>query len=353
VRASSQRAPWRAIAKAGDRQDTAASVSRLVALLHNAHKLPPELRLLDLCTGTACIPLLFQHELSAARDDVKVQALGVDVSDEALELARLNIQKLGKNRPGEDSGQLELIKADVLLDPFADLYGRTVPFKTALNRHGHPPFWDILISNPPYISPAGYWKTTTRSVRGYEPKLALVPPFTTPRSDAQQGDMFYPRLLEIARDVEAKIVLLEVADLEQAYRVVRRARALDIFDGMEIWREDPLVPSDASMGEDDVPLVGKGNARSVLCWRGAGSAWLGKDAGQDDAARLFHSSSGRLPSDITLSESMEPQFDPSLWGEELSNAALARVLAHVRNRRKDWSPIYKGLVKPKPSDETK
>jgi hypothetical protein len=159
----------------------------LVTLLRGAHKLPPELRLLDLCTGTGCIPLLFQHELHAARDDIQVQALGVDVADEALELARHNAQKLGNNRPGEDGGQLELLQADVLLDPFADLCRGPLPLKVALNRHGYSPFWDILISNPPYISPTGYWKTTTRSVRGFEPKLALVPPPAARRSDTQQG----------------------------------------------------------------------------------------------------------------------------------------------------------------------
>jgi SAM-dependent methyltransferase len=321
----------------------------LVTLLRGAHKLPPELRLLDLCTGTGCIPLLFQHELHAARDDIQVQALGVDVADEALELARHNAQKLGNNRPGEDGGQLELLQADVLLDPFADLCRGPLPLKVALSRHGYSPFWDILISNPPYISPAGYWKTTTRSVRGFEPKLALVPPPAARRSDTQQGDLFYPRLLDIARDVEAKIVLLEVADLEQAHRIVRRARALDIFDGMEIWREDPSAPSDTSTGEDDVPLMGQGNARSVLCWRGAGSSWLGKTAGHDDAIRLFHSSSSRLPpvSTTTDGKSLRPQFDASNWTEELTRTALMSALEVTRRRRTGgWVPWDASNKKP-------
>jgi hypothetical protein len=245
------------------------------------------------------------------------------------------MQKLGKNGPDKERDQLELMKADVLLDPFADQYGGPLPFKVALNQHGYPPFWDILISNPPYISPSGYWKTTTRSVRGYEPKLALVPPFTIRRDDTQQGDMFYPHLLEVARDVEAKIVLLEVADLEQAHRVARRARSLEIFDGIEIWKDDPSASSDASTEEDEFSLVGKGNARSVLCWRGAGSAWLGKVARQDDAARLFRSSSGRLPSRDTpfAKNSLEPQFDSALWTEELTKVAIKRVVRHARFRR--------------------
>jgi hypothetical protein len=341
-------------AKTMNRQDTAASITHLVTLLRDAPKLPPEIRLLDLCTGTGCIPLLFRHELYSAREDVGLHALGVDVSDEALELARHNMQKLGKNTLDKENDQLELIKADVLVDPFADQYGGPLPFKVALNQHGYPPFWDILISNPPYISPSGYWKTTTRSVRGYEPKLALVPPFTMRRDDTQQGDMFYPRLLEVARDVEAKIVLLEVADLEQAHRVASRARSLDIFDGIEIWREDPFASSDASTEESEFPLVGKGNARSVLCWRGVGSAWLGKGAGQDDAARLFRSSSGRLPSRETpfAKKSLEPQFDPSLWNEELTKVAIKKVVRHAQFRRTGiYPPLgihFDDWIPPKP-----
>lgn len=114
-----------------------------------------------------------------------------------------------------------------------------------------------------------------RSVRKYEPKLALVPPPRLKFDDAQQGDMFYPRLLKIAQEVEAKVVLLEVADLEQALRVARLAKKLNVFDGVEIWRDDPDI-SFQSTFEDGLEVRGEGNGRSVLCWRGVGGHWLGK-----------------------------------------------------------------------------
>jgi methylase of polypeptide subunit release factors len=279
-----------AIANQADRQDTAASVTHLARLLRNAQKLPPELRLLDLCTGTGCIPLLFRHELYAARVHIDLRVLGVDISDAALSLAHHNMQRTGQIWPDLGKAQMKLMKADVLVDPFADQIDGPLPLKTALNIYDHPPFWDILIANPPYISPSGYWKTTTRSVRGYEPKLALVPPQKISQNDTQQGDLFYPRLLDIAQDVEAKIVLLEVADMEQALRVARRAHELDIFDGIEIWREIPDSSTNAPDQEDGFTIIGEGNARSVLCWRGAGSLWLSRaatPAEQDDAQRLF------------------------------------------------------------------
>jgi methylase of polypeptide subunit release factors len=261
------------------RQDTAASVTNLVRLLHTAQKLPSELRLLDLCTGTGCIPLLFRHELSLVCTNVRLRALGVDVSNRALSLARNNTRRIDKRRPNPGEDEIKFVKADVLVDPYADHHDGPLPLKTVLNIEKHSPFWDILIANPPYISPADYWKTTTRSVRGYEPTLALVPPQQRPgQSNTQQGDAFYPRLLEIARDAEAKIVLLEVADLQQALRVAKCAQNFDIFDGIEIWRESPDSSTSTPAEEDGFPIVGEGNGRSVLCWRDAGTSWLGKPA---------------------------------------------------------------------------
>ncbi|KAF1844809.1 S-adenosyl-L-methionine-dependent methyltransferase [Cucurbitaria berberidis CBS 394.84] len=259
------------------RSDTAASVTHIVGLLRKAHNLPPELRVLDLCTGTGCIPLLFQHELYSTRNDIDLRVLGVDVSHKALRLASYNLQKVRNTRQYVDKGRVRFLKADILLDPFADQTRGPLPLKTALNLKGQPPFWDILVSNPPYVSPSACWKTTTRSVRGFEPKLALVPPPSKPsQPDMVQGDEFYPRLLSIAQDVEAKIVLLEVADLEQALRVARCARDLDIFDGIEIWRDQPDSSPDDITDEDGFPVLGQGNARSVICWRGTGALWLGK-----------------------------------------------------------------------------
>lgn len=302
------------------RQDTAASITHLVRLLRDAPKLPTELRLLDLCTGTGCIPLLFRHELYSARNHVELRVLAVDLSDEALSLAHHNMQRIIGRKPVTGKGRMDLIKADILIDPFADQVEGPLPLKAAMHYQACPVFWDILVSNPPYISPSDYWKTTTRSVRGYEPKLALVPPQKFGQDDMQQGDMFYPRLLDIARDVEAKIVLLEVADMDQALRVAQRAHDFDIFDGIEIWREDPTSNAVEASEEVGFPTVGEGNARSVVCWRGQGSMWLGKAiaaATEHDTYRLFRSSIDRsLTQEPGRSEtiSMESRFDTRLFG---------------------------------------
>lgn len=260
-------------------------------MLRKAQNLPLELRVLDLCTGTGCIPLLFHHEFYSARRDVVLRILGADISDKALRLANHNLGRTRRTREYVDKGSIQFLKADVLTDPFQDhMQLIHPPFKTAINLEHQPSFWDVLISNPPYISPAAYWKTTARSVRGHEPKLALVPPSKANYNDTAQGDQFYPRLLDIARDVEAKVVLFEVGDMEQATRVAEQARKRKIFDGIEIWRDQPDGTPDEESEIDGISVIGSGNARSVLCWRSAGASWLGKEAPvsqAEDARRLF------------------------------------------------------------------
>jgi predicted DNA-binding protein YlxM (UPF0122 family) len=251
-------------------------VQRLARLVGRVQSLPRELRVLDLCTGSGCIPLLFHHDLSAARADVELRVLGVDVSHRALQLAVHNLARVRRNHPGAHKGSVGYLQADVLANPFADAVHSRLAVSTALRRARLPHIWDILISNPPYISPSAYWKSTARSVRGFEPKLALVPPPKTGDSDAEQADAFYRPILDIASEVEAKLVLLEVAGLDQALRVARAAQALRIFDGVEIWRDQPDEPDDPSTETAEFPVLGQGNARSVVCWRGAGAAWLGK-----------------------------------------------------------------------------
>lgn len=292
------------------RQETAASVTHLVSLVQRAKILPSELRILDLCTGTGCIPLLFQREFNRARrSDIKLRLLGVDISPKALLLARYNLsilagvkraklqmwvnpaKRTSKHRKHNISRPLgnasrakvpnpldsvKFIAADVLVDPIQATTLHPPSFLAALNFTEQPSHWDILISNPPYISPSSFSRTTTRSVRNFEPRVALVPPVIPGRSDIEQGDAFYPRILTIASQAEVKLVLLEVADLDQALRVAHMAHAMSYFRGVEIWRDQP----DAMDAEDEIEVLdgfkikGQGNGRSVFCWTERGGRWL-------------------------------------------------------------------------------
>lgn len=252
--------------------------------------LPNSLRVLDLCTGSGCIPLLFARVFPFEKAGVQSLRLhGVDISPTAIELARVNQRNVNDQyenlpclhdftrKPVDHSmdtvyqrialSRTKFLQADIFSKPDDNKNGRPNDLWTALIGSGIGTEWDVLISNPPYISPKHFYTTTTRSVRNFEPKLALVPPPLTPHlTDEQQGDLFYPRLLHLAELFKSKILLMEVADLDQAERIAALATMAGIWSGVEIWCDDPGLPQQKSK-LCDVPVLGQGNGRSVFCWR--------------------------------------------------------------------------------------
>lgn len=279
------------------RQETAASVTHLINLLHQhgSKGLPNKLRVLDLCTGSGCIPLLSHYEFCQkhGRKSENLEVVGVDISPLALALAKKNLHRLVADGTILPSPRLQFLQADILASKEKEAGTEILPLESALQQYDlesvTPGIFhcDILISNPPYISPAAFAHTTTRSVKRYEPLLALVPPSTqslpnqTEQGDRiDQGDLFYPRLLSIAASLSVKVALFEVADLQQAKRVAAMAENQKIWDGVEIWRDDPsshdYQESPAEMVMDGkIKVVGAGNGRSVVVHRGVGRNWMG------------------------------------------------------------------------------
>ena len=102
----------------------------------------PELRILDLCTGSGCIALAIKSALPQA------SVVAVDLSDDALAIARQNAEKL--------SLDVEILKDDVL-QGVKSLSGRE---------------FDIIVSNPPYI-PQAEKSAMHLNVVGHEPHMAL------------------------------------------------------------------------------------------------------------------------------------------------------------------------------------
>ena len=98
--------------------------------------------ILDIGTGSGCIAVTLACELPAA----KVYAS--DISPEALNIARCNA---GKNGAAE--------RVRFILGDLAEAFGAGS--------------FDIVVSNPPYVSPAEY-EVLDPSVKNYEPALALV-----------------------------------------------------------------------------------------------------------------------------------------------------------------------------------
>ncbi|KAJ5279908.1 hypothetical protein N7478_005280 [Penicillium angulare] len=212
----------------------AAKTVRQMALEHmhdnQAPQMEKPLRVLDLCTGTGCIALLLHTLLAPQFKDLMI--LGVDISDNALNLARTNLEyNLRQGLLSNDAlTQVHFQRADVLNRGL----GAGLTVKEALEQHfnglggksePHSALGlDLLISNPPYISTVDFRNgTTSRSVRRFEPELALVPPATS-KSAILEGcnpeDIFYHHILTLSLQSVAKTTVLECGDIMQARRVV-------------------------------------------------------------------------------------------------------------------------------------
>jgi ribosomal protein L3 glutamine methyltransferase len=96
---------------------------------------------LDLCTGSGCLAVLLAH----AYDDADIDA--VDISADALAVAQRNVSDYGL------AGRINLIRSD-LFD--------NLPAKS----------YDIIISNPPYVSTVAMEELPREYLR--EPALALA-----------------------------------------------------------------------------------------------------------------------------------------------------------------------------------
>ncbi|HEY7004286.1 MAG TPA: peptide chain release factor N(5)-glutamine methyltransferase [Gaiellaceae bacterium] len=98
-------------------------------------------RVLDVGVGSGAIALAIADEHPGAT------VLAVDSSSDALELARENLERASVN------GRVRLVEGDLLM-------GLDRPF-------------DLVVSNPPYVSPEEY-ETLQPEIRLYEPYAAVV-----------------------------------------------------------------------------------------------------------------------------------------------------------------------------------
>jgi release factor glutamine methyltransferase len=105
------------------------------------------LKILDIGTGTGCIPISLDLEIKSP------EVYGIDISEKALEVARKNGELLKSN--------VSFLKCDILNE---------MPNVREL---------DILVSNPPYV-PEGEKSEMHRNVLDFEPELALFVPDLDP-----------------------------------------------------------------------------------------------------------------------------------------------------------------------------
>lgn len=180
------------------------------------------LSVLDLCTGSGCIPLLLCHRWPSGT----TRAYGVDISEHAIQLAKENaaLYRIPPSEGSPNSNTFTPYLADILHPSFKE----SLP---------HP--FDIITSNPPYI-PLEEYRQLPRSVKNFEDSRALLGDL--PNSTENDGAAFYrviARLVAqkgVLTESDDALVVLEVGD-KQAPLVRHILHTEAHLRRTEIWRD--------------------------------------------------------------------------------------------------------------------
>ncbi|KAF8581609.1 S-adenosyl-L-methionine-dependent methyltransferase [Ramaria rubella] len=199
------------------------------------------LNVLDLCTGSGCIPLLLCHLLNI--QDIQLTALGIDISQSACELARENIA-LSNLSP---TSSLDIRRKSLFDDDFWQFvegaFHEPTLHRIVTESELPTPFQlDVITANPPYI-PNDQWHSLPLEVKNWEDPAALLgDPLLDNGNETKllgnKGLTFYERIRDLISTPKMLshqcLVAMEVGD-GQADDVVK------IFDGrfskIEVWQD--------------------------------------------------------------------------------------------------------------------
>ena len=139
-------------------------------------------KVLDLGCGSGCLLISFLKEMH------KSQGMGVDISSSALEVAKKNIELHNLNN------RAKLVRLDLLTLHTKDKF-------------------DIIFSNPPYLSSSDYAKLSD-DVKNFEPKQALVGGFN--------GVLYYKKIIALAQSALKKNGYLALELGDRQYRTISK-----------------------------------------------------------------------------------------------------------------------------------
>lgn len=184
------------------RPETAEMVDMIVGEANNR----PDLRILDIGTGTGCIAIALARNLPFSK------VTGIDISPAALAVACENAKTLRAN--------VDFRKADALNLPSP-----------------RPESFDIVVSNPPYILPSEK-KNMSRNVLDYEPHSALFVPDDNPlvfyiaiavyakKALSKNGDLWFEINPLCAEQLKAEIGNIGFESIELIYDTHKNLRFL-------------------------------------------------------------------------------------------------------------------------------
>ena len=139
-------------------------------------------KVLDLGCGSGCLLISFLKEMNKSR------GMGVDISRNALEVAKKNIELHNLNN------RAKLMRLDLLTLHTKDKF-------------------DVIFSNPPYLSSSDYAKLSD-DVKNFEPKQALVGGFN--------GVLYYKKIIALAQSALKKNGYLALELGDRQYRTISK-----------------------------------------------------------------------------------------------------------------------------------
>ena len=160
----------------------------------------PDVKILDLCTGSGCVAVSIASALT--KDAFACKIVASDISDRALDVARLNASRQGI------VDKIEFICSDI----FCGINDR----------------FDIIVSNPPYIAKFEFETLQEEVLR--EPRMAL--------DGGEDGLDFYRKIIKSAHDhlKPDGYILFEIG-FRQADRIRNIIEADRIFKVLEIKKD--------------------------------------------------------------------------------------------------------------------
>lgn len=152
------------------RSDTEILVENLIDILNNEfgnYKKNDEIKILELCTGSGCIPVGTLMYLKEKNKELfnRIKFISIDISHKALEVAKVNVDKYDLDE------KIQLIQSDLF---------NNVPSNE----------FDIIVSNPPYIE-TNIINSLSKNVKK-EPIIAL--------DGGEDGLYFYNEITKNAKE---------------------------------------------------------------------------------------------------------------------------------------------------------
>lgn len=184
------------------RWETEEWAMKLAELMRTELDQDSPVRVLDLCSGTGCIPIALAPYVPPAST-----LYGADVSARALELFAHNVKV---NHDVIQGCTVMPVRYDVLED--------TPGLQATIGA----PTVDLVTANPPYVYADEYRHGVDLSVRRFEPRLALI-----------GGVEFYEKIYDHACALRAKAIVCEVGNDHQV-DVLRRRAAHDGWQSVRV-----------------------------------------------------------------------------------------------------------------------